>query len=651
MKRALSALGALVAAGLIAWLVLRDPVAVPPPAPPPSPVSAPATMPAASPTPTPPAATPGPLLTPAIVEHYEVVWRRSGEPVTDVVARVAAAGADGREVLLHGKPLPPDFFANATVRFHDLATSLALATFTAPPRTARLRLPEPIRLVGTIHDDANRPASLASVRLGQGDLELPGDRFRRITHSELRRAPDEDAPWGIPLKPTPTHWATVPVDRDANFQTGWFVADRAPKLFVWDSDGRVHIEEVAFPATLRPREDLRLDVRLLPPTGLEIEIDYPPGHEGFPIAIGLATATPAPQWLDHSAFVLSVLDVMHTDVGRFATGHGNVFVTRSGARRFAPMPVLQSATLVARGATTALVPQREIAIPFGTITRVRFSREELFPEVRRWVRLEGRVQLEETGRPVPGARLVASWLAERHETETDADGRFVFPRVAADQELVLYLEAYDEQDTPRWSHSATRDFDGLADDPTVLEWEIPGMYWMQLLGTESRDREIPYVTLLRLDNETGEFAPFTGNAEYYLPPGFVEIELPAPGTWKALAQVSDFVMAESEIAHFDEFGEDQVVRLLAPTGITDRAQVRVMTPRGTPAAGVTAYLVAPFPGLRRIEFTTDRSGAFTFGPYNIPSIGIRIESTLGHYEGYLDMVGSDHLVILQATEY
>jgi hypothetical protein len=631
--------GAVVLA-LLAWLLLaRD--AAGPAAPPPTPIAATPDLPVPSfslvPTPTP---------TPAPVERVRVEWRRTGAPVTGVLARAYEGDALRDERRLDGEPIPGPWFDNVSVEFYDEPTSLLLAVVPMAPPGGRLPLPEPVRVRGTLVDDDGDPALTAFLRLGHGETEFPSDRFRRLTHSQVIKAPDEDAPWGLALRPTPARWHTIHVGDDGGFSTPWFVADGAPQFFAWDNQGRSLVHAVDVARGTPPRSELTADLRMMAPTGLEVTVDFPPGETGFPIALGIKDAELDPAHAPWSAQIMGVLDIMNADVGRFATSHGNVHVTGTEPRRFAPLPAFTRLTLVARGATTALVPEREIAIRPGEITRVHFERDELFPTVRRWARLEGVVKLEETGRPVPDAQLVATWLNERAEAVSDADGRFAFPRVAADQELVVYLEAYDAEEKPRWSHTATRDFDGLAGDPAFVEWEIPGMYWMILEDAPTLpDGEIPYIVMQRYDEEKAAFETWGGNVEYYFPPGVVEIELARPGTWRALVGLSDFVLTETEVVHYDEFGEDQRARVMPPTGVRDAVTIEVIAPDGSRPAGLMVMAAGPYPSLRPVEFTTDANGRFTLGPANVSTIEVRIEDDVAGWFGGAVDIGSGSGVI------
>lgn len=603
---------------------------------------------AAAPSPTPqptaaptPAASPTPAPTPEVFDRHAAVFRRSGRPAEQVLARFGdgheeATGADGT-FAKRGDSLSLDVV--------DIPTSLVLARFDAAPARARIELPEPVRIAGRVLDESGQPAAGASLRLGHGPRELAADRHRRRTHSQVMRAPNEDTPWGLEMPPSSSLWSDVDVASSGAFESPWFLAGEIPQLVAFDPRGRCAVVDVALPRDLVPRSVLGTDVRLSPPTGIEVEIDFPSDQPPFSVALGFLDAEIDADHAQEAALLLSAADAIDPGVARFAIGHGNVFVDRPGARLFAPLPPMRRAVLVARGATSALVPQREIEIPFGQVTYVRFERHEIFPTIARRSRFEGNLFLQGTAEPVAGATIVASWFGGKRETSTDAGGGFAFDALPADQELRFYLQAYDAADPPRWSHSRTEDLDGLSEDPTRVTWEIPGLYWMRVKGVPQMEGALPLVSLERsLDLRTWE--PWRGTADFYFEGNAVEIEIPEPGFWRAIVQQSDFVFRRSDDVEFGKGVVEADARFSDADGVREKATIVVRRADGTAASGIAGFATPQRPGAQPVEVRANALGEIVIGPLNEDRVGLRIDGEREAFEGVVDVSGESAEVTL-----
>jgi len=587
----------------------------------------------ATPTPTPAATpTPAPSPTPEEFGRHAIAFRRSGAPATQTIARFG--DGIGERTDDSGTIARRD--GAVSLEIVDIPTSLTLARFATTPQRARIDVPEPIRVVGRVLDDSAKPASAATLRLGHGPRELAADRHRRRTHSKVTRAPNEDTPWGVAMPESSSLWTELDVSGSGDFESSWIVADAPPQLVAFDAEGRVAVADVALPRDLAPRSDVRAELRLAPPTGLDIEVEFPPDMDPFPIAIGFADAELDPDRAEESALILSALDAANPDLARFAIGQGNVFVAGPGVRRIAPLPPMRRATIVARGATSALLPKRDIEIPFGEIVHLRFERRELFPVVERRVRFEGRLALQGTGVPVNDAVVVAGWFGGKLETTTDADGRFAFAAMPADQELRFLVQAYDDAQPPRWSHAMEKNFDALADDPTVVAWEIPGLWWLTVDGVESTEGQPPLVSL-EVQDASGLWQPWRGVADFYFAENAVEIELPEPNAWRAVVQQSDFVFRCSDEATLGGDAIEANVALRDAEGLRETATIVVRRRDGTPAFGAPVFLTPQYPGARPVEIVANREGEVVLGPLNIDRVGVRLDGESEAFEGVVDL--------------
>jgi len=109
---------------------------------------------------------------------------------------------------------------------------------------------------------------------------------------------------------------------------------------------------------------------------------------------------------------------------------------------------MQSLRLNFVGPVPGISAERTVTIPRQGTVRIRLTGDELLGKREPLVPLTGVVRIEQGGPPVKGATVVFGSYPYRYETTTDENGRFNFPRVAANRGGVLFIDAPNPQAAP-----------------------------------------------------------------------------------------------------------------------------------------------------------------------------------------------------------
>lgn len=585
-----------------------------------------------------------------------LVFRRTSTPADSV--RIAySSGAETLFAITNelGRASIPA--ASTRLEFADELTSLTLGNLErAPADSTTIDIPEPVRFRIDLREEGRPAPPDSRVRLGWGEAEAASQRVRRNTGLAVKRGPQEDAPFGLQLPPSPSHWDQATLDSDGRFVTRWITAEHAPQLVAWTPQGRLAMQSLTFADDLAPRSTIDEDLALDPLTALEVTVEHSPDFDPIPIALGIREGILDKAHSEKAALLLSVADQIDAPMGDFFAMRGNVFVDGEGTRLIAPVPAFESLYFVARGAIPALVPERTVAVPYGQTTRVVFSAAELYPTITRTRRFAGRCVIEGSDDAAPGVVIVASWLGQKREQVTSDQGRFVFNDLPENLEITFQIDAYDTGSPPRFSRSLTKSYDGLADlaDPIDEVWEIPAFKWLLvedasgLLARAEGSREV--IVALERRNEAGEWEAFGDVLDFYFPEQGAEIEVRREGWWRAKVLSDGFVTRYSDAGDLTGSKHEARVKLQQPVGVKPMYELRFRRPNGQPAPGVTVYLTPGFPDAATLETKTDASGIVRFGPYNIDRVGLRVGDEAEGFEGDVPLTGVSALIELKPLE-
>ncbi|MBI1291566.1 hypothetical protein GC173_10035 [bacterium] len=579
----------------------------------------------------------------AAPEGINVRFKRSGQPgigtmgvqrqtredgsVRTVVTRASATGL----LLLPGG-------RDWSLEVIDEPTSLTLVVLQeTPPVGTTLDVWEPVRFVGGVDFGRIPPHRQVAVRLGTGPRELPSARVRRTRDSQLRVDPTEDAPWGLKLRPAPRDWRIISLDEGGIYTSPWMLSEFEPQLLATSATGTAGLAEGTFDG-LTPRETRKLPIRLLPLTALEVSMDAPPDTEPLAVALGIRDAKVDPAWADEVAPIMSVIDVVNPALSDFLASRGNEFLDPERPLRLAPLPPFVSMTLVARGMTPAQTPVRELSVPWGEVTRVHFDVADLFPTVRSRARVFGRITVEGTGEPAANIRLTLSHALGKHEADTDSDGRYSFTDVPTEQEMSVFIEAYDERTPPRFSRSLTEPIDAIPVDQieVVKNFEVPGFRWLIVedpAGDLKAGAEDTVIVALE-HQQDGEWRDFTRVLDFNFTDEGCEAEIRIPGAWRAKALVGDgwIERRSGETTFGPTDSERRVVLAPAADGATPR-QMRVLLPDGNPAVGVTVFMAPRFPDAQPFETMSDANGNMATPPTTFNQFRVRVDMELLEFGG------------------
>jgi hypothetical protein len=526
-------------------------------------------------------------------------------------ARVAhAIGASGEF------PVPA---REATIEFFDEATSLTLLQVAGVPPVPREHvLPVPLRLSGEALEGVR-------VRVAAGADGTPMDRVRAATGSRIKAAPNESAPWGFALPPTPRETVPLAAGDGARWSTVWFFRGDSALVTMTRRDGAFAQWQVDT-RTAAPRQVIEVPPpQWVRPAALEIAVELPPQVPRASIGVNLTGVRVAPEREAAVASMLAAVDLADTEIGKFVLGTDDLFIEAPAPLRIAPVPAFDSATLTFRNDATGMVATREVALREGETTAVRVAAEDLFPSKTEERLVEVRAVLQGTEVPVPGARVVASTFFGRVEAATDADGYARLGRVPADVEVSFLVDAQDTAgELPRWSHTETIRMPRIPDHTMTIE--VPAQRWLIV------DRGTPAVE--------GMLQPDIA-AEVLVPGGWrsaalIDAEWEGDVLYARVSEPGDYRLTAIEdrflVRHTDTISVPEDV-FVAEGAFRDAAParqptvLRFVTERGVRAPNLGVRLAPRVPGARVCEFVTDANGEIDLGACNVHELEVQVGVT------------------------
>lgn len=357
-------------------------------------------------------------------------WMHSGAPATALRVQTNASRESLRVDAGGGVVIPAEA---KTIRIVDPHSALTLLDATIVADAATLRVPEPVRVSGTI----SGARGAITVRAGDGLRDRALLRFQRAVGALIEERPAYAAV-DVPLLPSPMRWNTAVVT-GRRFVTRWMLADPPPQLVAFDASGASAIRQIAVPPGLRPRTTIDAGtIALAAPSTLDVHVALPPGD----VATNLELLVTGGEIVDRDASSLALSALDQIDRRAFALlALSDVWhLERDGRARLLLPPWLTSVRVAVRESFGRGMIERDVPLPPGGVARFHVRYDELGSTVAPRT-VAGVVTLENSDRPAAGATVVLSDGALRRETRSDAAGRFRFENVTTVPPLTFFVDA------------------------------------------------------------------------------------------------------------------------------------------------------------------------------------------------------------------
>ncbi|MBZ4418059.1 carboxypeptidase-like regulatory domain-containing protein [Myxococcus sp. RHST-1-4] len=272
--------------------------------------------------------------------------------------------------------------------------------------------------------------------------------------------------------------------------------------------------------------------------------------------------------------------------------------------------------------TPVEVPLRE-----GRVETVVLDVDALFPGgVGGTVTLRGRVLLEGTAKPPPGARLLGP---DGEALALEPDGRFTAPGLPSWRPSRFSVQV-EPPASGRPVAPAHWEFEVTPAAGAEATWRVPLFRWLVLrmdgftraqLEARSR-RPYPVFLLQRLEAE-GRWLTHSADA-FIEEEGGVAVSLLQPGTYRVLAAASPYeVYASTSVEHHGD-GAERFVTVRVDDGGA-QCEVRV-TSAGAPVYGARVISASTLGSLPPARGRTDAEGRWRLGRVRADSLHLEVEA-------------------------
>lgn len=432
-------------------------------------------------------------------------------------------------------------------------------------------------------------------------------------------------------------WQPVAVTPSASGGTlGPVPVPAAPRyrLLAWEPDGTFWWGDLV-PGEVPPSGELDAGtLRARRPTGVRVRLAGAlPEHGVFSVRVERAVA-PDPRDAEHASELLPV--VRHAAPGLAAALVEGTFVPLAPGGEdtpLLPLPPDPAVRLWLRSASGREAGPVEVPLREGQVELVTLEVASLFPGgLGGRVTLRGRLLLEGTSRPPPGARLVGP---DGQPVALAPDGRFTAEGLPSWQPSRFTAEV-EAPATGRPLAPARQDFDFTpepgAGEATVT-WRVPAWRWLVLRmdafarGQLEAKARRPYpVFLLQRRDAAGQW--LTHAADAFVPEeDGVAVSLLQPGTYRVLAAASPYEVYTSGSAEVDGQGAEHSVPLRMDSG-GEPCEVRV-TRAGAPVYGALVTAGSGSGSLPPVRGRTDAEGRWRLGAVRTGSLHLEVEAE-GH---------------------
>ena len=294
----------------------------------------------------------------------------------------------------------------------EAQTGVSVLQAAMPPSSSAIRVSGIVRSAS--------PGAKIRVRVGSGERVAAMQRHRSATAQIFSQWADENRPYGFELPLTPAEWSEAVVEANGHFTSGW-IDPHAPMVVAFDDAGGMAVVD------LPDGETGAGTICVGAPRVLGIEVPLPLTDLPLQLAAGISGGTIAPEWREEAGREIGVLDQVDPRLFELVMRRVTIPLA-AGNARFAHLPPFASLDLYVAGPTPAVGATR---IRSDAKTTIHLSARTFLDPDAVLVDVRGIVVSEGAGAPVNGATVVYGDYPLRRETTTDAEGRFVIPRVTA----------------------------------------------------------------------------------------------------------------------------------------------------------------------------------------------------------------------------
>ena len=372
-----------------------------------------------------------------------LTWMHAGAPSAGIEVRVFEpfsgrrlatfrSDADGR--VLQAIPL------HFQLELRDPVRGVVLASRVALTAEGRVRVPEPIRVIGRIASASRNDAPI--VRVGYGWAIRPTERRRLEARRMFPRLPEEEPTFGLNVPRSPSRWQNARVS-GGRFDSGWITAEDEVEVVAFDG-AHVGIAAVPLPRIVKPGQAIDAGtIHLASARSMEVSVDAPATDIPLAFLAGVREASFEDGAGAAAARHLSVLDQIDPRAFDLLMMRVPIALPASGRTRVRGLPPLSRLTLTLDDVAAGVSVTRDLVWSNGPTARLRLTKGELLPPGSNAERRDigGRVVYGTDDAAVAGATVVYSVYPDRRETRTDEEGRFVIPDVRTDVRAGFFVDA------------------------------------------------------------------------------------------------------------------------------------------------------------------------------------------------------------------
>lgn len=366
------------------------------------------------------------------------------------------------------------------------------------------------------------------------------------------------------------------------------------------------------------------------PTGVRVRLaGARPEHGPFSVRVERVVDTDA-RAVERASELLPMVRHVAPEVSAALSEGTSLPLSRDEDTSLLPLPPDLAVRLWPRSASGRESEPVEVPLREGRVESVVLDVDALFPGgLGGTLTLRGRVLLEGTVKPPPGARLLGP---DGREVALAPDGRFTAPGLPSWRPSRFTLQV-EPPDSGRPVAPAQWEFDftptaGAKDAEGT--WRVPAYRWLVLrledftrgqLAAHSR-RPYPVFVLQRRDGE-GRWLTHAADAFLQEESG-VAVSLLQPGTYRVLAATSPHELYTSTSAELSGDTMERTVTVQVEEGAAS-CEVRV-TSAGAPVYGALVTTSSALGSLPPARGRTDAEGRWRLGRVRADSLHLEVEA-------------------------
>jgi formylglycine-generating enzyme required for sulfatase activity len=299
----------------------------------------------------------------------------------------------------------------------DTASGLVLFDG-ALPGAGPIRVKKVVRFTAKIAGAA--AGSVVHGKVGTGERMAPFDRWLRESGATSARDERAKNSFGVPLPLSPSHWQKARI-AGRDFDSGWVFAE-APQAVIFDSAGNALVRDILLPAGLGEHENFDAGTLTLEPMReLNVSVKVPEADLDLPLTLGVHDVTLGDSPAEEVGRYLSALDQIDERLfGLLVLDHG-LSLAPNGDAHLSYLPRYAAMTLLVHDPRSDRAAEKTVQLSSETAAQLVLTERGSGAPTGAF---SGSVHLSGTATAVAGATVVVSQYPNRHETVTDAEGRF-----------------------------------------------------------------------------------------------------------------------------------------------------------------------------------------------------------------------------------